>query len=282
MSSLEKSQLLNNISNFNIDNRISKFELCINGITNRFGQRVSSSPGHSSVIIDRRHYIQGDPIKDIDWKLTAKTDKLYTKIRESYKQSKIHIVIDNSKSMKVKYNNFLSKFDLSLLLTYIISSIALKERDSLHIYYQNDFEKICNSSELLDLLLKIENDLDYLIFDKVLNIKKTYFFIFSDYFLSLDKVILFYKNLINLNIITAIIKDKHEQEFLFGGSYKLINPEDEQNPVASEIKFIKNKYIRDYKSHFINLINEFKKLNLKHNILYNNLDPISEFLRMNI
>lgn len=282
MNLLEKSSLINNIKHFNLDNRISKLELVLQGLNNRFGQRISNSKGHSSVVIDRRYYIYGDLIKDIDWKLTAKTDKLYTKIRESYKQSRIYLLVDNSESMSTKYNKQISKLEFSLLLSYIIASICIKEHDEVYIYLDNDFERVKKTSELLDILIKIELNNKTNIFEKTINLKKGYLYLFSDYFIDIRLISKFYSKLPNYNLRSGIIKDIEEESFNFNGINNFINPEDKNNSILSVAKYIKNKYLYDYKKHFSLLNDELKKLNLKYIYLYNNQDPVSEFLKVKI
>jgi len=281
MSLLEKSSLINNIKFFNLDNRISKLELVLQGLNNRFGQRISNTKGHSSVIIDRRYYIYGDPIKDVDWKLTAKTDKLYTKIRESYKQSRIYLAIDNSNSMKTKYNKQISKLDFSLLLAYIIASICIKERDEVYVFLNKDFEKIKSIAELLNILLKIELG-DNNIFENEFKLKKSYLYLFSDYFVDLNMISKFYAKLPNYNLITGIIKDAEEENFNFQGINNFIDPENKQNSILSFVQYMKKNYLHDYKKHYTLLNKEFKKINLKYLYLYSDKDPISEFLKVKI
>lgn len=280
----EKSQLQNNIHYFNIDNRISKFEIQIEAATNRFGQRISPSPGHSSVTVDRRHYLYGDQFKDIDWKLTAKTDKLYTKIRESYKQARIYSVIDNSGSMRVKYNSSISKLDMALLITYILGVIALKEHDNIFIFHNNYFEKIKNTNELLNILIELELSDSSFDWESVLELKKGYLFFLSDFFVSNNVAINFFKNILaaGSKIIATIIKDYHEEKLDFKGIYNFLDPEVKSKSVLSNTASIKNLYLKDYKNHFSNLHSEFHSLKLHYSNIYSSMDPINEFLRINI
>jgi len=282
MNLLEKSLLVNSIKAYNLDNRISKLELVLRGISNKFGQRISETKGHSSVIIDRKHYNYGDQVKDIDWKLTAKTDKLYTKVRESYKQSRIYLIVDNSNSMKIKYNKQNSKLDFTLLLVYIIAFICLKEKDEVYIFYDKDFERVKSINELLNILIKLELNNSSSIFTQSLSIKKGYLYFFSDYFENIDIVSKFYSKISSLNVITGVVKDKVEEYFNFEGINNFLDPENKKNFILTNIKYIKTNYLNDYKKHY-NLINqEFKKLNLKFFEFYSQHDPVSEFIRVRI
>ncbi len=55
------------------------------------------------------NYAPGDSIRDIDWKIYGRTDRLFIKKYGSDLSSRVRLVLDNSQSM-----SYLDKFDLSL------------------------------------------------------------------------------------------------------------------------------------------------------------------------
>lgn len=49
--------------------------------------------------------ISGESTKHIDWKLFARTDKLYTKRYEEETNMRCHIILDNSSSIVLPFKN---------------------------------------------------------------------------------------------------------------------------------------------------------------------------------
>ena len=63
------------------------------------GMHKSPFHGFSAEFAEHKIYNQGESTKHIDWKLYAKTDKLYTKRYEEETNLRCHLIIDNSASM---------------------------------------------------------------------------------------------------------------------------------------------------------------------------------------
>ena len=67
------------------------------------GLHRSPYHGFSVEFAEHRHYNSGESTKHIDWKLYARTEKLFVKKYEEETNLKAHIVIDNSSSMLFPY-----------------------------------------------------------------------------------------------------------------------------------------------------------------------------------
>ena len=63
------------------------------------GMHKSPMHGFSVEFAEHRQYNTGEPIRHIDWKLYARTDKLFVKTFEEETNLRCHLVIDNSSSM---------------------------------------------------------------------------------------------------------------------------------------------------------------------------------------
>ena len=63
------------------------------------GIHKSPMHGFSVEFAEHRQYNAGEPTKHIDWKLYAKTDKLFVKCYEEETNLRCHLIIDNSSSM---------------------------------------------------------------------------------------------------------------------------------------------------------------------------------------
>ena len=76
-------------------------ELLANQVVEGFISGMHKSPFHgfSAEFAEHKVYNSGESTKHIDWKLFAKTDRLYTKKYEEETNLRCHLIIDNSSSM---------------------------------------------------------------------------------------------------------------------------------------------------------------------------------------
>lgn len=82
-------------------------ELIAKQVVEGFITGIHKSPMHgfSVEFAEHRQYNTGEPTKHIDWKLYAKTDKLFTKRFEEETNLRCQLVIDNSSSMYFPVQN---------------------------------------------------------------------------------------------------------------------------------------------------------------------------------
>ena len=82
-------------------NRVSRMELVARDAVEGFLAGRHPSPFHGSSVeyADHRPYGLGDEIRSLDWKLLAKTDKLYVKLYEEQTNLRCTLLLDASKSM---------------------------------------------------------------------------------------------------------------------------------------------------------------------------------------
>src|SRR6516162_38990 len=57
--------------------------------------------GSSTEFIEHREYRRGDELRSIDWRVMARTDRLYVKVHEMESNMRVHLVVDTSASMRV-------------------------------------------------------------------------------------------------------------------------------------------------------------------------------------
>jgi uncharacterized protein (DUF58 family) len=135
-----KLSLVKNISG------IKNIELLAKQVVEGFITGMHKSPFHgfSVEFAEHRLYNKGESTKHIDWKLYAKTDKLFVKRYEEETNLRAHIIIDNSASMhypKIK-NQTIDRFNKIGFTTIAAASlieILKKQRDAygLSIYSDN-------------------------------------------------------------------------------------------------------------------------------------------------
>jgi uncharacterized protein (DUF58 family) len=108
------------------------------------GLHKSPFHGFSVEFSEHKLYNKGESTRHIDWKLFAKTEKLYTKKYEEETNLRCHIIIDNSASMhypilqKQTLNN-LNKVGFSVIAAASLMEILKRQRDAvgLSIYSDN-------------------------------------------------------------------------------------------------------------------------------------------------
>lgn len=94
------------------------------------GLQKSPYHGFSVEFAEHRQYMPGDNIRDIDWKVYAKTDRHYIKQYEEETNLKAYLLLDCSKSMAYQSGGIMTKLDYSGLLSGALSYMMLRQRDA--------------------------------------------------------------------------------------------------------------------------------------------------------
>ncbi len=134
-SELHKAPLFNNL------------ELLANQVVEGFISGIHKSPFHgfSAEFAEHKIYNNGESTKHMDWKLYAKTDKLYTKRYEEETNLRCHMILDNSASMyypKIKEMRLghLNKMGFSILAMAALMNVLKKQRDAVGLsIYAEDY-----------------------------------------------------------------------------------------------------------------------------------------------
>ena len=120
-------------------------ELVANQVVEGFISGMHKSPFHgfSAEFAEHKVYNQGESTKYIDWKLFAKTDRLYTKRYEEETNLRCHLIIDNSSSMhypKLKEGEqfYESKIGFSVLASAVLMNLLKKQRDAVGLSVFSD------------------------------------------------------------------------------------------------------------------------------------------------
>ncbi|WP_300567010.1 DUF58 domain-containing protein [Flavobacterium sp.] len=120
-------------------------ELLANQIVEGFISGMHKSPFHgfSAEFAEHKVYNAGESTKHIDWKLFAKTDRLYTKRFEEETNLRCHLIIDNSSSMhypKLNDNQFFyeNKIGFSVLASAVLMNLLKKQRDAVGLSIYSD------------------------------------------------------------------------------------------------------------------------------------------------
>ncbi|MFK5890690.1 MAG: DUF58 domain-containing protein [Flavobacteriaceae bacterium] len=160
----------------------SNLELLAKQVVEGFVTGMHKSPFHgfSVEFAEHRAYNKGESTRHIDWKLYAKTDKLYVKRYEEETNLRCHIIIDNSASMHypkllVPTIEHLNKISFATVASAALMELLKRQRDAvgLSIYSDKyDFYAPAKGSEKHHRMLL--NRLMNLLFDGSTKTTQTY------------------------------------------------------------------------------------------------------------
>jgi uncharacterized protein (DUF58 family) len=107
--------------------------LIVEGLTS--GQHRSPYQGISVEFAQHRQYVQGDDIRHVDWKVLAKTDKIY--LKQYLEETNLHliVVVDASESMgfgtvKADDGTLWTKYDHATAIAAALSYLTIQQQDS--------------------------------------------------------------------------------------------------------------------------------------------------------
>lgn len=261
--------------------KISSFqhlEMLANQIVEGFISGMHKSPFHgfSAEFAEHKVYNLGESTKHIDWKLFAKTDRLYTKKFEEDTNLRCHIIIDNSSSMhypKLEDKDlfFQNKIGFSVLASAVLMNILKKQRDAVGLsVFSNTYEyfapdkgsdrhhrMILNALENLLEKPKTQKNTDTITFLHQIAEKihrRSMIILFTDMFQSGNEEALFealqhLRHNKNKVVLFHVIDNKTELNFDFDNApRKFIDLEtgDEVNLFAENVKEVYEKGVNSY------------------------------------
>lgn len=93
------------------------------------GLHKSPYHGFSVEFAEHRPYMDGDPLRNLDWKVYAKTDRMYVKQYEEETNLKSYILLDMSNSMNYTSGS-ITKFQYASYLAAALSFLMIQQRDA--------------------------------------------------------------------------------------------------------------------------------------------------------
>lgn len=125
------------------------------------GLHKSPYHGFSVEFAEHRLYNTGESTRHIDWKVYAKTERLYSKVFEEETNLRCHLVVDNSSSMHYPIENK-GKITFSIMAAAALSYMLQRQRDAISLTtFSNDIEihtaVKSTPNHLHKILLELEN-----------------------------------------------------------------------------------------------------------------------------
>ena len=272
-----------------IISKLNSLELKARLVVEGFMVGLHKSPYHgfSVEFTEHRPYMQGDNLKDVDWKVYGKTERYFIKQYEEETNLKSYILLDTSKSMDYKSDGNITKLNYSVILVAALSYLMIKQQDAvgLSLYSEkiNKYLPPKSSRPYLQELLKILNAVEASsktntaaslnsIAEKIK--RRGLVIIVSDFFDDVNSILTALKHFRykNNEVIVFQILDPIERSFSFGRDaiFKDLETGAEMTTQPYQIQ----KAYREAMSHFINKI---KSECLNSNIEYNLIETSTPF-----
>lgn len=111
--------------------QVARLDLRAKFIVEGFLTGLHNSPfqGFSVEFSEHRKYAPGDDIKDLDWKVYAKTGRYYVKKFRAETNMTGYLVMDLSKSMGYTYRQQLTKFEYAVCLAAALGYLMVHQQD---------------------------------------------------------------------------------------------------------------------------------------------------------
>ena len=112
--------------------RVKNLSLAARGVVEGFISGMHSSPyrGFSVEFAEHREYSRGDNLRYLDWRMLARTDRLYVKQFEEETNLKAQIILDTSGSMLYRHGSAMTKLDYGAYLTAVLAYVMTRQQDA--------------------------------------------------------------------------------------------------------------------------------------------------------
>ncbi len=128
--------------------RIDNLELVARAVVDGFisGLHRSHMLGMSVDFAEHRAYMPGDDVRRIDWRVYARTDRLYVKEFEADTNANLHLVLDISRSMDFASGS-VSKLEYAKFLAASLAYLSVRQRDRIGLMtFDNDVVDVVPTS----------------------------------------------------------------------------------------------------------------------------------------
>lgn len=112
--------------------RVKNLAVVARGVVEGFISGLHSSPykGFSVEFAEHREYTPGDDPRHLDYKMLARTDRLYIKQFEEETNMRVQILLDISGSMAYRHESRLTKLEYGSYLTAVLAYLMIRQQDS--------------------------------------------------------------------------------------------------------------------------------------------------------
>jgi len=126
---------------------------------NEIGQKKIRRIGHSMEFEQIKNYVSGDDIRTLNWKSTAKHQKLMVNQYVDEKAQQVYCAIDKGRVMKMPFNG-LTLLDYAINSSLVLSNVVLQNHDRAGIFtFSNQMENLVKAEKRTNQIQKISETL---------------------------------------------------------------------------------------------------------------------------
>jgi uncharacterized protein (DUF58 family) len=266
-----------------IISKLNSLELKARLVVEGFMVGLHKSPYHgfSVEFTEHRPYMQGDNLKDVDWRVYGKTERYFIKQYEEETNLKSYILLDTSKSMDYTSGENITKLNYSVILVAALSYLMIKQQDAVGLsLYSEQIDKYFPPKATRAYLQEILKNLSAVKASSKTNTaaslnsiaekikRRGLVVIVSDFFDDINSILSALKHFRykNNEVIVFQVLDPLEKSFSFGSDavFKDLETGDEMTTQPYQIQ----KAYRDEMNRFINKIkSECRNSNIEYNLI---------------
>ena len=263
--------------------KLNSLELKARLVVEGFMVGLHKSPYHgfSVEFTEHRPYMQGDNLKDVDWKVYGKTERYFIKQYEEETNLKSYILLDTSKSMDYTSGENITKLNYSVILVAALSYLMIKQQDAVGLsLYSEQIDKYFPPKATRAYLLEILKNLSTVKASSKTNTaaslnsiaekikRRGLVVIVSDFFDDINSILSALKHFRykNNEVIVFQVLDPLERSFAFGRDavFKDLETGAEMTTQPYQIQ----KAYKDAMNNFINKIKtECRNSNIEYNLI---------------
>jgi len=269
--------------------KLKSLELKAKTVVEGFKVGLHRSPYHGFSVEFSEHkpYTQGDPIKNIDWKVYGKSDKFFIKQFEEETNLSCHILLDISASMNYKEIGEITKLEYGITLAASLSYLMNQQQDAVGLSLYSDkienylppkaarvyLHSILSSLQNINPVNKTEtgdclNSIAQKIKKRGLVIVISDFFDSTESILSALKHFKYKKN----EVIVFQLLDPVEKSFAFGNDAVFVDKETEEEITTQPYQIQKS-----YQTAMAEFLHTLKSECLNNKIEYNLIETTTPF-----
>jgi uncharacterized protein (DUF58 family) len=111
--------------------RVKNLSVVARGVVEGFVSGLHSSPykGFSVEFAEHRKYTVGDDPRHLDYRMLARTDRLYIKQYEAETNMRVQILLDTSGSMGYSHDSRITKLQYGCYLTAVLAYLMTRQQD---------------------------------------------------------------------------------------------------------------------------------------------------------
>jgi uncharacterized protein (DUF58 family) len=242
------------------------------------GLHKSPFKGFNVEFSEYRQYVPGDPLRDIDWKVYARTDKFYIKEHEEETNMSGFMAIDTSASMSYQGAGSMNKLEYASTLAASLSYLMLKQQDSVGLVtFAEGLRKMIRPRTGMAHLKAICDELEKTVASEKTNIgqsldlvgqsmkKRGIFILFSDLMDNADVIISKLRHLRSRRheIVLFHVLDRDEISFPFDDTTMFRDLED-QSEIVTDAYSLRAEYLKRFRQ----LVGTFRSALRKSGIDY--------------